>query len=107
MWFNLNDDDQALITALCDKIFVTAGDLHTADPLAVNLHALRSRITYFKDEQAGLGAYRSGVETDDDFEVDPDACVSVGDAPGGAWVHTWVWVTNEQAGVEEDEEETV
>jgi hypothetical protein len=49
-------------------------------------------------------AYRNAVETDDELEVDEDAIVSPGTDPG-AWVHAWVWVTNEQAGIEPEEDE--
>ena len=102
MWFNLDDDDQKLITALVDKM--PASDLATADPLAVKLHALHSRITDFKAEQANYGAYRSAVNTSDELECDEDATVSPGGDPG-AWVHTWTWVTNEEAGIKEELDE--
>ncbi len=103
MWFNLDDDDQALITALVDKMPVSASDLATADPLAVKLHALRSRITDFKTEQADLDAYRGAVETNDDLECDDDAVVLPVVLVGGAFVMTWAWVTNEDAGIEDDD----
>lgn len=34
----------------------------------------------------------------DDLEIDDDAIVSAGDDPG-AWVHAWIWITDEEAGL--------
>ena len=48
--------------------------------------------------------FRDAIEGNDELECDPDAVVSPGDDPG-AWVMTWTWVSNEEAGIEEDEEE--
>jgi hypothetical protein len=33
----------------------------------------------------------------DKLQIDDDATVSVGE--GGAWVHAWVWVSNDEAGI--------
>jgi hypothetical protein len=54
------------------------------------------------------GAFVSAVDTNDDLEVDGDAVISRGDE--GAFVMSWVWVSNEAAGIEapdldEDEED--
>lgn len=40
----------------------------------------------------------------DDCEIDVDAAVSKGGDPG-AWVHCWRWVSNEDAGIEAEEDE--
>lgn len=37
------------------------------------------------------------VDVDDELEMDPDAIVSRGE--NGAFVMTWSWVSNEQAGL--------
>ncbi|MGV1754754.1 hypothetical protein [Agrobacterium sp. CG674] len=37
-------------------------------------------------------------KADDEMEVDDDAVVSPG-SDAGAFVHAWIWVTNEQAGI--------
>lgn len=44
-----------------------------------------------------LDAYRNAVETSDELEVDGAALVSVSES--GAFVHAWVWVRDEDAGV--------
>jgi hypothetical protein len=33
------------------------------------------------------------------LQIDDDATVSAGE--GGAWVHAWVWVNNDEAGIED------
>ncbi|PTV69796.1 hypothetical protein [Agrobacterium pusense] len=45
-------------------------------------------------------AFLNAVETADELEVDPDAVVSRGE--DGAFVMSWVWVSNEKAGLEQD-----
>ncbi len=40
----------------------------------------------------------------DDCEIDEDAIVSKG-SDAGAFVHAWVWVTDEEAEIEEEEDE--
>lgn len=48
-------------------------------------------------------AYRNAIETEDGvLECDPDAVVSVS-SDGGAYVQTWVWVSDEEAGLKEEE----
>lgn len=42
-------------------------------------------------------AFLNAVKTDDDLEVDPDAVVSRSE--DGAFVMSWSWVSNEQAGL--------
>jgi hypothetical protein len=95
MWFNLDDDDRKLITAIAD------GDL--SDVNKIKLIALRSRLTDQETGQRDLQAYRDAVETSDELEVDADAIVSPGGDPG-AFVMTWTWVSNEKAGIDEEEE---
>jgi hypothetical protein len=52
----------------------------------------------------GLQAYVEGVDYTDELEKAGEAfgMVSPGADPG-AWVLAWVWVRNEDAGIEEDE----
>lgn len=38
----------------------------------------------------------------DELEIDADAVVSAGADPG-AWVHAWIWITNTEAGVVNDD----
>lgn len=97
MWFNLSDADVAVIRDAHATAKVATGGLVTCSHLL-------ERIAAFKTEQAELSAYREGVEGDDEMEIDADAVVSLGGDPG-AWVMAWVWVTNEQAGIETEDEE--
>lgn len=85
MWVRLEDEEINQILRL-----IPAGPL--ADKLRENPHP---------DTSAFVGA----VETDDELEVDPDAVISRGD--DGAFVMSWSWVSNEQAGFppfEDDDE---
>jgi hypothetical protein len=41
-------------------------------------------------------AFAAAVKTNDDLEVDPDTIISRGDE--GAFVMSWTWVSNEEAG---------
>ncbi|ULJ74199.1 hypothetical protein [Rhizobium gallicum] len=41
-------------------------------------------------------AFAGAVQTDDELEVDPDTIISRGDE--GAFVMSWTWVSNEEAG---------
>lgn len=50
-------------------------------------------------------AYRSGVaQKDGEIEIDADAEVSFGE-DDGAYVMAWVWVTDEEAGIESPDED--
>lgn len=53
--------------------------------------------------QARYQAYRDAVVTSEgSIECDDGALVSEGDDPG-AYVMTWTWVTNDQAGIEDED----
>lgn len=50
-------------------------------------------------------AFAGAVQTDDELEVDPDTIISRGE--DGAFVMSWTWVSNEEAGFlspDDDEE---
>lgn len=96
MWINLDDTDM--------KVFEDIANGGSIVNSRKAIKALHSRITDKKAEQADLQAYRDAVETDDELKVDADAVVSPGDDPG-AWVMAWIWITNEQAGIETGDEE--
>lgn len=76
MWVRLEDEEINQILRL-----IPAGPL--ADKLREKPHPNTS-------------AFVGAVETDDELEVDPDAVISRGD--DGAFVMSWSWVSNEQAG---------
>jgi hypothetical protein len=96
MWINLSDDEIASIEA-------AQSGRHKWGPSP--LEALVERIATQKTEQADYQSYRDAISTHDELEVDDDAMVSVGDDPG-AWVHAWIWVSNEEAGIPDEEDES-
>ena len=58
--------------------------------------------TMTEERMADDGLYRSAAIdhwTKSKLQIDDDATVSVGE--GGAWVHAWVWVSNDQAGIQD------
>lgn len=65
---------------------------------------LMLKIAEMTTPDSGDDAYRNAIETDDELEVDPDAVVSRGGDPG-CWVMAWLWVSDEQAGMEEPEDD--
>jgi hypothetical protein len=90
MWVNLDDAERNyLLTMIPDG------------PLAEKLR---------DKADAEAGAFMAAVPVNDGLEMDPDAVVSRGD--DGAFVMTWKWVSNEEAGIEpwndeDDDMETV
>ncbi|WP_430253183.1 hypothetical protein [Neorhizobium sp. DAR64872/K0K18] len=83
MWIRLDDDEVALILQS-----IPDGEL--AERLKAPPHP-------FSKE------YADAVVTNDELEVDPDTLISPGD--NGAFVMSWVWVYNFQAGIAEDSED--
>lgn len=83
MWIRLDDDEVALILR-------SVPDGQLADRLKMSPHPHSK-------------AYADAVVTNDELEVDPDTLISPGD--NGAFVMSWVWVYNHQAGIADDVEE--
>jgi hypothetical protein len=89
MWVRLENDEIDLILSV-----IPAGGL-----------AERLRSEPDPDTAAFVGA----IDTNDDLEIDGDTVISRGDE--GAFVMSWIWVSNEAAGippaamVDEEEEE--
>lgn len=77
MWIRLDDAERAQLLALVPN-----------GPLAEKLK---------ETPDADAGAFMEAVDVDDELEMDPDAIVSRGE--NGAFVMTWSWVSNEQAGL--------
>lgn len=120
MWIKLEDKEVELLKGLLPEM--AAGERRDAqlfwnDDVAGNkeareacvgraeqYEALANKILQHEAEAGNSvdAAYRNAVETSDELEVDEDAIVSAGADPG-AWVHAWVWVTREQAGIEPEE----
>jgi hypothetical protein len=63
---------------------------------------------FFGERQAklepGLTAYANAVPTNDELETDEHPIVSAG-GDGGAFVMCWKWVSDEAAGIEDDEDD--
>ena len=73
-----------------------AGELDADFAVCTKFHADRQR-----EREPGLDAYRSGVRvTVDGIDTDENAIVSCGDPEEGAYVMAWIWVSNEDAGIE-------
>jgi hypothetical protein len=66
---------------------------------------IRSRIEHYQDieDDPLTSKYRNTVELRD-LEVDEDAVVSVAEDDSGAYVMCWQWVSNEQAGIDDEED---
>jgi hypothetical protein len=77
MWIRLDDAERTQLLALVPD-----------GPLAEKLR---------EAPDADAGAFMAAVEVDDEFEMDGDAIVSRGEK--GAFVMTWLWVSNEKAGL--------
>lgn len=94
MWLKLTDNDAAFLVELLDRELKEA--LHLDD---IGLRKLRSIFDELnKPEDPDDDRFRKAVATDDELECDPDAVVSMSD--DGAFVMTWTYVTNEEAGIE-------
>ena len=63
--------------------------------------SMRERIAHYENPTANDQRFRDAVDTDDELECDDDAATSPSDL--GAFVQTWTWVTNKQAGIDDDE----
>lgn len=88
--------DDGEVDALCERL--NAGGL-TFSEAANHYGAVQDA------DAPGLATYRDAVQTrEGELEVDPNAIVSVSD-DGGAYVAAWVWVTDDQAGVETEADE--
>lgn len=95
MWVNFTDQELVAVTNALHNLRTFNGE--PTEPLI-------RKIAEMTTPDSGDDAYRNAIETDDDLEVDPDAVVSRGGDPG-CWVHAWIWVSDEQAGMEEPEDD--
>jgi hypothetical protein len=97
MWIHFDDKElEILEQALSRKVSFHLVSSHIEETKAAQ--ALLDKIREAKVVDPVDALYRAAVKTSDDLEVDDDAIVSTGADPG-AWVHAWVWVSNEDAGV--------
>lgn len=100
MWLQLNDQQVAIVKALLEQRIAqaTIGRATSIEVVEhVNiLNGIRGRTPAIYDNDPFRDYLKS--QADDEMEVDDDAIVSAGSDPG-SWVHAWIWVTNEQAGI--------
>ena len=82
MWLRLDDDERLIVIEGLKQL---PGD---------DVGRLLERLTAEPDPDDD--AFRNAVDTDDELEVDPDAVVSRGEE--GAFVMSWTWVSNGEAG---------
>lgn len=122
MWINLDDRQMTLIeSALAFRISEVKRTIDTLlsgnqpqeliERLEAKQKEMQATLDKFGERRSDFDPadpYRSYLMTqaDDEMEVDEDAIVSPGSDPG-AFVHAWIWVTNSDAGVpDEDDEDT-
>ncbi|WP_276122647.1 hypothetical protein [Pararhizobium qamdonense] len=122
MWINLDDQRMTLIeSALARRISGVKRDIERLmdgnqalnktyiDGLTETQKELQAALDHFGEARKDFDPadpYRAAAQggATDELEIDDDAIVSPGSDPG-AWVHAWVWVTNDDAGVETKEDE--
>lgn len=99
MWVNLDDSDFALVMEALRGNCSDKPDEPTAyDPVYDRLQACRADFDPADPYRAA-----AQMQADDDLEVDDDAVVALGDDPG-AWVHAWIWIRNDEAGIPDEDE---
>lgn len=76
--------------------------LGTAQAVALNADIIK-QLAWREDPL--WQAYIAAVGTNDELEVDDDTIVSTGGDGNGAWVMTWTWVSNEEAGIGETDDD--
>ncbi len=93
MWIHLDEKERALVLeALRSNCTDRPGDENDHD-------RLHDRLTQAIADFDPADPWRAAAQeqADDELEIDEDAVVSNGDDEG-AWVHAWIWITDEQAG---------
>lgn len=96
MWMQLDEKQIAALTRICTHAEVAGPEGHA------DAQVILERIAWYNAPGANVQAFRDAVKTSDKLEVDPDAVTSLGDE--GAFVMTWAYVTNEEAGITEDDD---
>ncbi|QNG62646.1 hypothetical protein B1VFA_014 [Rhizobium phage B1VFA] len=99
MWINLTDDELKLINLGLSKC---------QDYLIAGAEELAARIEEQQQVAPNDVLYISAARdhwASDDLEIDDDPRVSAGGDPG-AWVHAWVWVRDDEAGIPDEDENT-
>ena len=99
MWLRLDDNDAAFLVDLLNRELKER--LHIDDTGVQKLQVIFDRLN--EEPDPDLSAFIGAVDTSDDLEVDADAVISRSDE--GAFVMSWSWVSNEQAGIEDNDDE--
>src|SRR6218665_3096412 len=111
MWINLNGEEVELARRALNFWWESEKTIPSKDGgvRAKQMMALQGKIEERKADHDPEDPYRAAAKerANDGLEVDDDAIVSEGSDPG-AWVHTWLWITNDEAGVpdKDDDEDT-
>ncbi|QWY83077.1 hypothetical protein [Rhizobium phage RHph_X66] len=98
MWINLTDDELKLVNLGLSKC---------QDHLIAGAEELAAKIEEQQQVAPSDALYISAARehwASDDLEIDDDPRVSAGGDPG-AWVHAWVWVRDDEAGVPDPDDE--
>ena len=97
MWIRLDDEQTQMVV---QSLKLRADNLPSLE--AEKHYDLVARLT--EAPEPTDEAYRTAAMqyANDDFEVDSDAVVSRGGDPG-SWVMSWIWITDEKAGVKSDD----
>lgn len=98
MWIQLNEEEAELMKQLLrHQVHELMND---------DAKRLLSYIECSAEEASQSDPYREAAykHRGDDFGIDEDALVSNG-ADKGAWVHAWIWITDDEAGLSGDNED--
>lgn len=96
MWINLDENQLAALKRIVNHAEVSSPEGH-ADAAIIS-----ERIAWYEAPGANDQAFRDAVKTTDELEMDADAVTSIGDE--GAFVMTWSYVTNAEAGIENEDD---
>ena len=100
MWMQLDEAQQKALEQVLEDATMFAnmqrGESKDADVIA-------ERLAWYRAPDANDQRYRDAVQTNNELEMDEDAVTSVGGE--GAFVMTWTYVSNEEAGITDEDEE--
>jgi len=100
MWINLSDEEVESIRQANLVSMKATGGL-----VGCGLMLKRIAESQVENNSDLHRKYREAISSiDGKMEIDDDAIVSIG-ADDGAYIMAWVWVTNEDAGIESEDEE--
>lgn len=117
MWFKFTNEQVDLLESALEKEIRNIGKAieileanemkDSVAPVAARRADMTALLTSIKSDRVidDSDPYREAARgrANDDLEVDQDAVVSPGGDPG-AWVQAWIWISDEEAGIEETAE---